>query len=157
MKNRSALWIRILLAVVLFIVTLICFPISVHGKDAPYTGIWRMQPLSEDKWYAISNGWTFRMPDKFQHLEGAAISTWIGKKVGPRLGISAWASAGIVFGLGCVKEFVKDAKREGWSSRDLICNSIGILREVILPDNIKVYSTFDATQKHILLHIAYVF
>jgi len=87
----------------------------------PKGGAFKQQPLDMDVWYYPGDAdWSIRAPDKWQHMMGSYASCEVLNLV-----VDRRLAAGIVFGLGLLKE-VEDGYREGWSIRDVMMDAAGV-------------------------------
>lgn len=134
----------------------ILFPalaIPAVGSMYPYDGTWKHLKWSDDLWYHIDPKWSLALPDKVQHVELSAAGVEIFKLIG----VNEYLGASSIFTIGLLKEFLVDAFREGWSTKDIIGNFIGVTKQVALPANLKALATYSQGGQYIRLTLYYGF
>ncbi len=111
------------------------------AKSFPKDGRFKQLEPNRDPWYYIDHkNWYIKAPDKWTHFAGSYALAEVAHRF---TGDKAWAGV-IALGLGVLKE-VDDARREGWSKRDLYMDIGGVAASVLLPDNMRLLAYYDDT------------
>ena len=107
-------------------------------QDYPKDGIFKQLPANRDKWYYFDDkNWYIKAPDKFQHMMGS----YTLYKISDML-MDKYLAGGVVLGLGIYKEY-DDGLREGWSPRDLLMNTVGVVAGMINSDKYKFWMDWE--------------
>ena len=86
----------------------------------PRDGKFKQLSPHRDSWFFMDQRWDIKAPDKWQHFAGSYLCQKILSRYTNR-----YLSAGFLFSLGILKEW-EDAYREGYSTKDVLVNLIGI-------------------------------
>lgn len=104
----------------------------------PRDGKFKQLSVNKDQWYFIDeNNWYIQAPDKFQHMMGsyALYKT-------TNMMMDKYLAAGVTLGLGIYKEY-DDAFREGWSPRDLLMDTLGVVAGWLNNDKYKIWMDWE--------------
>jgi hypothetical protein len=128
-------------AVLIFLISLFtASELCAFGKfqNYPRDGKFKQLSADNDQWYFIDkNNWYIQAPDKFQHMMGSYV---LFKTTD--IMMDKYLAAGVTLGLGIYKEY-DDAYREGWSPRDLLMNTLGVMTGWINNDKYKIWMDWE--------------
>lgn len=119
------------------------FPFSelqAFGKfqNYPRDGKFKQLSSERDQWYFIDkNNWYIQAPDKFQHMMGSYVLFKTTDMM-----MDKYLAAGVTLGLGIYKEY-DDAYREGWSPRDLLMDTLGVVAGWVNNDKYKIWMDWE--------------
>jgi hypothetical protein len=129
-----------ILALTLMIFLISSFAASELYARGSYPRDGKFKRLSADKdhWYFIDeNNWYIQAPDKFQHMMGSYAlyrTTY--------MMMDKYLATGVTLGLGIYKEY-DDAYREGWSPRDLLMDTLGVVAGWLNNDKYKIWMDWE--------------
>lgn len=119
-----------------------------YGWNYPRDGKFKRLSSKNDPWFYVDEAnWDIKNPDKWQHFTGCYVS----QKLLSRH-MNKYFSGLLLFSIGLYKEY-EDAYREGWSSRDLAVDALGILTAIYDRPSAKVICTYD--QEKIMLNLVF--
>ncbi|MCJ7496934.1 MAG: hypothetical protein MUO78_02195 [candidate division Zixibacteria bacterium] len=117
-------------------------------QSYPKDGNFKQLSPDRDPWYFVDEkNWYIMGPDKWQHFSGCYIAQKLFSQV-----TNPYLSAGVVAFLGLAKEY-DDAYREGWSSRDLLMDFLGIV-SAINRTKYQFYCSFDSEKMMLNLNFS---
>lgn len=128
-----------ILALTLLALLISMFPTSelqAFGKfhNYPRDGKFKRLSSDRDQWFFIDkNNWYIQAPDKFQHMMGSYVLFKTTDMV-----MDKYLATGVTLGLGIYKEY-EDAYREGWSPRDLLMDTLGVVAGWVNNDKYKIW------------------
>ncbi len=130
----------------LLIVLIIVTPGLCDAWNYPRDGRFkRLNPIS-DSWFFVDEvNWDIKNPDKWQHFSGCYISQKLLSKH-----MNKYFSALVIISVGVYKEY-EDAYREGWSSRDLTADLLGVVSAMFDKPTAKILCTYD--QEKVMLNL----
>ncbi len=138
--------LRFLLASVLVLISAYSAKAS-FWSGYPRDGKFKQLPAKADRWfYTDQKRWPIKAPDKWQHFSGCYLSQ---KLLQNKLGkLNAFL---LTESVGVLKE-IDDGYREGWSTRDLIVDNLGILGALLSGDKIKFIASYDSEKVSFSVH-----
>lgn len=134
----------------LLIVPQLAAPSLSHAWNYPGDGKFKQLAPNRDAWFFVDEeNWDIKNPDKWQHFTGFYVTQKL-----PSRHMNKYVSAVVAFSLGVAKEW-EDGYREGWSGRDVLANTLGIVSAMYDKPTSKVIATYD--QDKVMLNLVWSF
>lgn len=137
MKANSPVWLVILVTLIV-----IALPFTCHVPARASI----LDPPATDPWYCQSdNDWRFMVPDKVQHYYGSQLLVELG------------LHPATAFMVGFVYEIYQAETGVGFSGRDLIANTFGVLAGSVNSRKFYLFVDYSKTERVVKLNVVMSF
>jgi hypothetical protein len=137
-ENNRTLKGVLSLAVLIFLISTFASSDLYAGGSYPRDGEFKQISIDKDQWYFVDeNNWYIQAPDKFQHMMGSYVLYKTSNMM-----MDKYLATGVTLGLGIYKEY-DDAYREGWSPRDLLMDTLGVVAGWLNNDKYKIWMDWE--------------